>query len=220
MLKSLLLAALIGLGLTFSHTAFAQNEEQQEEDDPFGALGGILQDILKPQAPEEEAPAPEQAPPQAPPTAPPTAPTRTGDCGGSDCDGDGHLATAYGGDDCDDGDPNRYPGNAEVADAYHKDEDCDPFTFGAIDIDGDGFPGNGACNLLPDGSYRCGTDCDDNNYAIGPGSQICSGPNEVSVCVKRQSRYYGASEWENGEWQAFACESGCRAQINGTGVCQ
>ncbi len=56
-----------------------------------------------------------------------------------DADGDGSTALACGGDDCDDGDPNRYPGNFEVCDAMGHDEDCNPNTFGNRDNDGDGY---------------------------------------------------------------------------------
>jgi len=53
-------------------------------------------------------------------------------------DGDGRDSIACGGDDCDDNDRNRYPGNAEVCDAEDHDEDCDATTFGNRDVDGDG----------------------------------------------------------------------------------
>jgi hypothetical protein len=47
-----------------------------------------------------------------------------------DRDGDGHLSASCGGDDCDDNDSNRYPGNVEVLDAADHDEDCDVNTHG------------------------------------------------------------------------------------------
>lgn len=47
-----------------------------------------------------------------------------------DNDGDGHLAASCGGDDCDDNDSNRYPGNVEILDAADHDEDCDVNTHG------------------------------------------------------------------------------------------
>jgi len=47
-----------------------------------------------------------------------------------DNDGDGHTAQHCGGDDCDDNDANRYPGNIEVADRADHDEDCDVNTHG------------------------------------------------------------------------------------------
>jgi hypothetical protein len=55
-----------------------------------------------------------------------------------DADGDGAKSLATGGDDCDDGDPNRFPGNAEVCDSDGHDEDCDFQTGGIRDADGDG----------------------------------------------------------------------------------
>jgi len=56
-----------------------------------------------------------------------------------DKDGDGFKALACGGDDCDDRDPNRFPGNPEICDGNGIDEDCDPNTVGEVDKDGDGF---------------------------------------------------------------------------------
>lgn len=64
-----------------------------------------------------------------------------------DADGDGHDSVACGGDDCDDGDPNRFPGNTEVCDADGKDEDCDTTTFGSRDEDNDGFVDQACFNL-------------------------------------------------------------------------
>ena len=56
-----------------------------------------------------------------------------------DRDGDGHRAYECGGTDCDDDDPERYPGRPEVCDAAGHDEDCDPRTVGNKDDDHDGF---------------------------------------------------------------------------------
>jgi hypothetical protein len=63
------------------------------------------------------------------------------DPGKCDLDRDGHLAIngCCGGDDCDDNDADRYPGNPEDCDEAGKDQDCDFSTVGTIDKDGDGF---------------------------------------------------------------------------------
>ena len=62
-----------------------------------------------------------------------------------DADSDGHGSAACReasgsplGDDCDDRDPTRHPGAAEVCDPEGHDEDCDPETVGDRDQDGDG----------------------------------------------------------------------------------
>ncbi len=82
------------------------------------------------------------------------APDMTGPC--VDADGDGARDAACGGTDCDDANPSRYPGAAEVCDAADLDEDCDPETFGFRDADSDGFPDARCCN-----GTTCGDDCND-----------------------------------------------------------
>lgn len=57
----------------------------------------------------------------------------------ADVDGDGHPDAACGGDDCDDDDGQRFPGNTEVCDLLAHDEDCDPCTVGTLDADMDLF---------------------------------------------------------------------------------
>ena len=72
-----------------------------------------------------------------------------------DHDGDGYDSEACGGSDCDDSDPEVYPGAEELCDG--KDTDCD----GAVpddEADGDG-----------DGWMLCKDDCDDFNPDINPG---------------------------------------------------
>ena len=86
---------------------------------------------------------------------------------GTDADGDGALAAECGGSDCDDTDPERYPGNTEVCDVDDRDEDCDPSTFGFRDSDGDSAPDASCCNGSGDAQI-CGTDCDDSNPSIHP----------------------------------------------------
>ncbi len=67
------------------------------------------------------------------------------------------------GDDCDDNDSNRFPGNVETCDDH--DEDCDPITFGVKDDDGDGAVDELCCNTDALGDERCGLDCDDGDIA-------------------------------------------------------
>jgi len=105
----------------------------------------------------------------------------TKSCGGAGCsqadaDGDGHGSIGTGGDDCDDNDPNRYPGNIEVCDPAAYDEDCDVLTFGAVDLDVDGFVTDGCCNADLGGNLICGTDCDDQAAGVNPTSpEVCNG---------------------------------------------
>lgn len=94
-------------------------------------------------------------------------------CDEGDVDEDGHAALSCGGDDCDDNDDDRYPGNTEVCDAEGHDEDCDLDTLGGpsdADKDDDQFDDAGCCNELPDGELACGTDCDDDQSGVNPGS--------------------------------------------------
>jgi len=90
-----------------------------------------------------------------------------------DEDGDGVPAVECGGTDCDDSDPDRFPGNVEVCDTIGHDEDCDDTTVGP-DIDGDGYSPRDCCN-----GSTCGTDCDDNLSGINPGAvDGCGGGDE------------------------------------------
>ena len=95
-------------------------------------------------------------------------------CEVPDADGDGHAAIACGGDDCDDGDPDRFPGNVETCDAVGRDEDCDPSTLGE-DRDRDGFVDDRCCNVQESGALRCGDDCDDLRDSVNPSaSDVCN----------------------------------------------
>jgi hypothetical protein len=89
----------------------------------------------------------------------------------ADADGDGHEAAVCGGDDCDDADPLRFPGNAEVCDVSAHDEDCDPSTFGYRDQDTDGAPDARCCN-----GELCGSDCNDLDPTVNPNTtEACDG---------------------------------------------
>ncbi|MCA9602618.1 MAG: putative metal-binding motif-containing protein, partial [Myxococcales bacterium] len=100
-----------------------------------------------------------------------------------DKDGDGkgdiHCVNADNeplGDDCDDNDANRFPGNVEVCDQGTHDEDCNPETFGRVDNDGDTFYSAACCNVGPDDTMYCGTDCDDVRSNVNPNAtEACDG---------------------------------------------
>jgi hypothetical protein len=97
-------------------------------------------------------------------------------CVPPDRDGDGIAAIACGGADCDDDDALRFPGNSEICDADDHDEDCDPFTYGALDADEDEWNDAECCND-DSGTLRCGEDCDDADMAVHPsqGDDSCDG---------------------------------------------
>lgn len=99
-----------------------------------------------------------------------------------DEDGDGHGDASCEddngdplGDDCDDNDAGRYPGNTEVCDEDDHDEDCDVTTYGAVDLDSDGHDDDQCCNVDDDGTPYCGDDCADadrpNTHAGAP--ELC-----------------------------------------------
>ncbi len=100
----------------------------------------------------------------------------TSACSDPDADGDGARSVACGGGDCDDADPERFPGNTEVCDTRMHDEDCDPSTFGFRDADGDGAPDSACCNVDDEGMRRCGDDCDDARPGVNPAvPEVCDG---------------------------------------------
>lgn len=96
---------------------------------------------------------------------------REAPCMVDDADGDGDAALDCGGGDCDDDDARRSSMMSEVCDpGLNVDEDCDMTTFGERDMDGDGAFDAACCNL-----GNCGTDCNDDDAAIGPGADEACG---------------------------------------------
>ena len=92
-----------------------------------------------------------------------------------DGDGDGVTDDL----DCDDADPNNYPGNTEVCDG--QDNDCDSGTFadpdGEVDGDGDGYGTTSTsytgCSA-PAGYVSSSSDCDDSYGTVYPGApEVC-----------------------------------------------
>lgn len=124
-----------------------------------------------------------------------------------DLDGDGHASVASGGDDCDDTNPQRYPGKAEVCD--HIDDDCDNTTFGNKDSDQDGYIDAKCTNPVAGTDYKGGNDCDDTNPQIKPGAQICANSTSVNMCDN------------GGQFVTLSCGSNlkCYAQPNMLGIC-
>ncbi|MEZ4317797.1 MAG: putative metal-binding motif-containing protein [Myxococcota bacterium] len=104
----------------------------------------------------------------------------SGTLDGPDGDGDG-AATCV---DCDDADPNNFPGNTESCDGV--DNDCNSLADDGLvfddyyaDGDGDGYgvnPGQSACQSPGGGYATANGDCNDANGAIHPGAtELCDG---------------------------------------------
>jgi hypothetical protein len=122
---------------------------------------------------------------------------------GGDADHDGHSAMNCGGDDCDDADANRFPGNREVCAfdsasmtriAPTRDEDCNADTYADPasrdgDHDGDGFVDHACCNTDASGGMHCGDDCADIGSVAGMpasfGTTVAANnvhPSQTEVC--------------------------------------
>lgn len=109
-----------------------------------------------------------------PPREPRTTQTQSDNSFDTERDADGDGATDD--VDCDDSDPERYPGAPEIADPDERDEDCNPSTFGDRDEDGDGYYDIRACNTFADGTRICGRDCDDSKPNVHPSApEVCDG---------------------------------------------
>ncbi|MFH1810153.1 MAG: MopE-related protein [Pseudomonadota bacterium] len=87
--------------------------------------------------------------------------------------------------DCDDSDPDNFPGNPEICDG--QDNDCDTLIDETFDVDGDGFLSCTGCTVTP-------CDCNDNNNAIYPGAP------ELCDCVDQ--------DCDGAPWNGFADADG------------
>ncbi len=103
-------------------------------------------------------------------------------CGVADVDNDNDGVFACQ-NDCDDNNPNVFPGNPEICDGY--DNNCDGsvdegvLTTFYLDLDGDGFGNSDSVFLAcfnPGYAVEIGGDCDDQNNAVFPNApEICDG---------------------------------------------
>jgi hypothetical protein len=95
-----------------------------------------------------------------------------------DCDGDGYVSIVYGGEDCDDADPDVHPAAPEQCDLIDNNCDGQVDEAGAAgcsvyfeDLDEDGYGSTvSACVCGPTGSFSSSsaTDCYDDNSAANP----------------------------------------------------
>ncbi|MCK6506592.1 hypothetical protein L6R53_25000 [Myxococcota bacterium] len=86
----------------------------------------------------------------------------TSDPAPTDLDGDGHPSLAQGGADCDDRNPQVFPGAAESCNGV--DDDCDGAADEPFDVDGDGYLADAPGCLAVAGVV----DCDDGDAAVAP----------------------------------------------------
>ena len=123
----------------------------------------------------------------------------------TDVDGDGVPSVAYGGLDCDDGDPTIRPGREETCDEV--DQDCDGLVDEGVgtpwypDADGDGFGASEeilaaeACSQ-PSGFVADATDCDDGDAEVNPeADESCNGVDDDCDGAQDEDDAVDAATW-------------------------
>jgi hypothetical protein len=166
-----------------------------------------------------------------------------------DSDGDGHLSVACGGDDCDDTDSVRYPGNLERCAgrliggrrAAKHDEDCNPCTVQGSRPDGDSdwdlVPAASCVNTWGASTPSSGpSGCDLNLVRLDPEQRRTLGadcddklraivPGSQS-CMEDPKLIrvclasgVAGSGKNASDWDIQKCVGHCEPQPNGTGVC-
>jgi hypothetical protein len=175
------------------------------------------------------------------PTAATAAPSaKLGDC---DADRDGFRSIACGGNDCDDRDPLRFPGNVErcagrLSDgraAAEHDEDCDPCTVTASGASGDGDEDHDGIPSAACRNTRLGAEvplgCDARYVGYDPRAGVvfgrdCDDNNPAvvvgsQVCDGPNAKICSISAATAGRYIPAACPAGttCLAQPNALGIC-
>ncbi len=128
-------------------------------------------------------------------------------CGEVDNDEDGYLE----GDDCDDDDPDVYPGATEIC-GDGVDQDCSGADLPCDDVDNDG-----------DGSNES-DDCDDDDPEVYPGAtEICDNKDndcdgdvdEELICPERKFVFVTEGTWMGGELDGLAgADEKCQAEAD------
>jgi len=137
----------------------------------------------------------------------------------ADADDDGVDAVECGGTDCDDSNADVHPGLEEVCDAADLDEDCDPSTFGTLDVDDDGMVSNACCN-----GDNCGPDCNDAQWGLGVGDwahcascgDACSAQQacEAGTCVTARRVFITSSHHDGAMGGLFGADAICQARAD------